>query len=252
MSDCRPVDTPVETKANLTADDESDESVDAALYQSCVGSLLYMSIKTRPDISFAVGLVAKFCSNPKKNHWSAVKRILRYLKGTVNYGLLFLRDESPELIGYSDADWAGDVSDRKSMSGYCFIMNGAAVAWSSKKQSCIALSTAEAEYVALSHAAQEAVWLARLHEELGCTMKSAVTIYEDNQSAISISKNSQFHGRTKHVDIKFHFVRDLVENNVIEIIYCPTNEMLADPFTKAVCRDKFVHFRNSIGVNICK
>lgn len=251
MSDCKPVDTPVETSCNLSIGDDTDELVDPELYQSCIGSLLYMSIKTRPDIAYAVGNVAKFCSKPNKTHWSAVKRILRYLKGTVNYGLLFQHNKSSELVGYSDADWAGDVNDRKSTSGYCFVINGAAVAWSSKKQTCIALSTAEAEYVALSHASQEAVWLISLHENIGRPISSSVTIYEDNQSAICISKNPQFHGRTKHVDIKFHFVRDLVESKVIEVTYCPTNEMIADSFTKGICREKFVKFRNSIGICPC-
>ena len=136
------------------------------MYQSAVGSLQYLSTMTRPDISFAVSNVAKFCSKPSKEHWVAVKRIMRYLKGTLNYGLLYKKNKLNTCVGYSDADWAGDVNDRKSTSGYIFQVGGTAVSWKSQKQSCTALSTAEAEYVALSQAAQEAIWLRQLNSDL--------------------------------------------------------------------------------------
>ena len=164
-------------------------------YQSAIGSLLYLSTRSRPDIAFAVGKAARYCSQPYNSHWSAVKRVLRYLKGTTYLGLLYRPDEL-NLTGYSDADWAGDTEDRKSTSGYVFMMSGSAVSWRSKKQSSVALSTAEAEYVALSCAAQEAMWLRQLFSNLlqDYKLSEPTTIYEDNQSAICMAKNNQDSG----------------------------------------------------------
>jgi hypothetical protein len=250
MADCKPVDTPFDPSVNLIKSTDATELQDAEKYQSCVGGLLYLSTRTRPDISFAVGCVAKFCSSPNNEHWTAVKRIVRYLKGTPNHGLLFDKKYASHLVGYCDADWAGDRNDRKSTSGHCFLLNGAAVSWSSKKQSCVALSTAEAEYVALSHAAQEAIWLRNLHSDIGVKIIDRIVLYEDNQAAISITKNSQFHGRTKHIDIKYHFIRQQVEDGIFELNYCPTGNMPADILTKGICREKFIKFRKILGVNI--
>ena len=140
------------------------------MYQAAIGSLLHLSLKTRPDIAFAVGCVARFCANPTETHWLAVKRIFRYLKGTSGLGIKFKYQSdssSNTLYGFADADWAGDVEDRKSTSGYCFKMCGGVVSWRSKKQHCVALSTAEAEYLALSAATQEVVWLRQFLNDLG-------------------------------------------------------------------------------------
>jgi hypothetical protein len=162
MYDCKPVSTPVNPDVKLVSGENSNDPCKQKLYQAVVGSLLYLSTKTRPDIAYAVSSVARFCANPTKEHWTAVKRILRYLKGTSSLGLLYRESTPAELAGYSDADWAGDVGDRKSTSGYVFLLGGAAISWKSNKQTCVALSTAEAEYVALSATAQEAVWLQQL------------------------------------------------------------------------------------------
>ena len=161
MENAKPVSTPVDTGTKLVKATEESDSVDQALYQSAVGSLLYLLIGTKPDITYAVSNVANFCANPSKQHWTAVKRILRYLKGTTGLGLLSLysKDGSKDCVGYSDADWAGDIDDQKLTSGYLFQICVAAVSWRSKKQKCVALSTAEAEYMALASAAQEAVWI---------------------------------------------------------------------------------------------
>ena len=166
----------------------------------------------------------------------------------MNYGLLYTKNGSPNCVGFSDADWAGDLNDRKSTSGYTFLMNGAAVSWRSKKQTCVALSTAEAEYIALSAAAQEALWMRQLLANLNVNFDEPVTIYEDNQSAICISKNPQFHGRSKHIDIKYHFVRDQVEKKTITVRYCPTGSMLADIFTEGIPKEQFKKLRELIGV----
>ena len=173
----------------LNAADES-ELHSQLEYQSAVGSLLYLSSATRPDITFPVNNVTKFSEKPTKEHWSAVKSIFRYLKGTVNYGLQYSRDAREECVGFCDADWAGDTNDRKSVSGYLFELNGCSVCWRSKKQPCIALSTAEAEYIALSAAVQEALWMEQLLIDLNVNIKTPMTIYEDNKVAISMSKKS--------------------------------------------------------------
>ena len=205
MKDSNPVSTPVDVGLKLTNATEEEDSVDQPLYQSAIGSLMYLSVSTRPDISYAVSSLARFSSKPTRQHWIALKRLLRYLKGTTKYGILFSKEGSSECIGFSDADWAGDVNDRKSTSGYVFLLSGGAVSWSSKKQKCVALSTAEAEYIALSSASQESIWLRQLMTELGNRPETATFIFEDNKSAIAMTNNPTFHGRAKHIDIKFLF-----------------------------------------------
>ena len=202
------IDTPVDPATKLVRAKEESESVDQQLYQSAVGSLLYLPNGTRPDITYAVSSVSRYCSKPTKQHWNAVQRIVRYLRDTLDFGLLYKRDGSADCIGYSDADWAEDINDSKSTSGYLFQITGAAVGWRSKKQTCVALSTAEAEYMALANAAQEAIWLRQLSNDLGSQSKEPTVIFEDNQSAICIAKDAQFHGRSKHIGIKYHFIRE--------------------------------------------
>ena len=252
MSEAKPVATPVDSSVKLTKAEEDSETIDQGLYQSAVGCLLYLSTWKRPDIAFAVSNVAKFCSNPSKEHWTAVKWILRYLVGTVDYGLCYKSgSQSDECVGYSDSDWAGDINDRKSTSGYLFQLNGTAISWRSKKQSCVALSTAEAEYMALASAAQEAIWIQQVLSDMTSEPTKPVHINEDNQSAISMTKNPQYHGRAKHISIKYHFVREQVENAVVILKYCPSENMLADMFTKGLNRDRFCKLREMIGVQEC-
>ena len=248
MYDCKPVGTPVNPDVRLVSGESSNDSCNQQLYQAVVGSLLYRSTKTRPDIAYAVSSVARFCACPTKEHWTAVKRILRYLKGTSNLGLLY-RDNTPtEITGYSDADWAGDIGDRKSTSGYAFLLGGAAISWKSNKQTCVALSTAEAEYVALSAAAQEAVWLQQLVSDLVNKSIRETTILEDNQSAICLAKNQQVHGRTKHIDIKYHFIRDMVQAGRIKQTYCASEDMVADMITKGLPIKQFEKLRQMAGI----
>ena len=177
-----------------------------------------------------------------------MKRILRYLKGTSNLGLLYREGTPAEIAGYSDADWAGDIGDRKSTSGYVFLIGGAAISWKSSKQSCVSLSTAEAEYVALSAAAQEAVWLQQLASDLLNKSIQETTILEDNQSTICLAKKQQVHGRTKHIDIKYHFIRDLVEAGRIKLMYCASEEMVADMLTKGLPSQQFEKLRSLAGI----
>lgn len=212
-----------------------------------VGSLLYAAMATRPDIAQAVSVVSKFNADPNAAHLTAVKRILRYLKGTVNLALKYERSELGTLIGFSDADWAGDQDDRRSTTGNVFLLNGGAMSWLSKKQATVSLSTAEAEYVALSQAAQESTWLKRLLTDLGMSDGPTV-ILEDNQGAIAIVKNPVNHSRMKHIDIHYHYIRECVKNGQIQVQYCPTVDMKADILTKPLTRQRFEHLRREIGL----
>ena len=184
-----------------------------------------------------------------QNTPNSTKRILRYLKGTSNYGLRYKDNSGSEITGYSDADWAGDTGDRKSTSGYVFTQAGAAISWKSSKQKCVALSTAEAEYVALSAAVQEAIWLQQLTSDLLNKNIGEMTVHEDNQSTISLAKNQHSHGgRTKHIDIKYHYIRDMVEAGRIKLSYCPTEDMIADILTKGLSMKQFEKLRELAGV----
>ena len=176
MDGTKPVSTRVDISVKLIKTDEDCEAVDQGLYQSAVGSFLYLSTWSRPDIAYAANRVAKFSSRPSREHWTAVKRIMRYLRGTIEYGLVYERGSQDDCIGFSDSDWAGDVEDRKSTSGYMFQICGTAVSWRSKKQSCVALSTAEAEYMALASAAQEAIWMQQLVGDLKNTQIKPIVI----------------------------------------------------------------------------
>ena len=255
MDQCKPLTTSVDTGTKLVNGTEDSEYVDQTEYQSIVGSLLYLSMRTRPDITYAVSVTTRFCSNPTTQHMTAVKRILRYLRGTTHYGLLYKRAKSKEIIGFSDADWGGDKNDYKSTSGFLFQLGGTTITWQSKKQTCVALSTAEAEYIALAGAAQEAVWLKHLYQELADTPNKPVLINEDNQAAIAISKNPQYHGRVKHIDIKYHFIREQVHNRNIELEYCCTSEMIADMLTKGLGKVQLQKLRELAGIKeltVCK
>ena len=211
--------------------------------------MTYLSTTTRPDISAAVSVLSQYMSEPSSDHWIGVKRVLRYLRGTMNFGLKFsVDDKNPQLVGYSDSDWAGDQDTRKSTTGYVFQINNCTVSWSSRKQSTVAKSSTEAEYVALSTATQEAIWLRRLMVDLGKDMDIPTTIYEDNQGAIELAKNPKYHNRTKHIDVCFHFVRERIASNEIHVEYCPTEFMTADIMTKGLTRVVFEKFRDMLGV----
>ena len=252
MHNSKPVGSPVNPDVKLTACKNPNDVCNQEMYQAVVGSLLYLSTKTRPDIAFAVTSAARFCASPTKEHWTAVKRILCYLNGSRQLGLLYRANTlNEEITGFSDADWAGDVGDRKSTSGYVFLLGDAAVSWKSAKQTTVALSTAEAEYVALSTASQEAIWLQRLMNDLSKKFIQETVIYEDNQSTICLAKNPAVHGRTKHIDIKYHFIRDLVEAGKIKLIYCATENIVADIFTKGISISQFEKLRHLIGLAKC-
>ena len=189
-----------------------------------------------PDrMGLIVGVLARYCGKPNQLHLTAAKRVLRYLKGAAELALTYTTEGNESLTGYSDADWAGDRDTRRSTSGMTFILQGASITWSSRRQASVALSTVEAEYMALSQATQEAVWLQLLLEEVGKSTKEGMTIMEDNQFAIATAQNPVFQ-------------REAVAEGIVRLMYCPTKEMLADIFTMALARDHFEHLRDKLGL----
>ena len=248
LSQAKSLATPADVNVKLVKNDGVSKPVDQVNYQSMVGSLLYASIAARPDIAQAVGAVSKFNSCPTEAHLTAVKRIFRYLKGSINLGIKYERSADNRLVGFSDADWGGDMDDRHSTTGNLFVMSGAAINWISKKQPVVALSTTEAEYVALSSATQEAVWLGRLLSDIKASPQIPIGIKEDNQGTIAVARNPISHNRTKHIDIKFHYVREALEDGIIDLTYCPTEQMTADILTKPLTRQRFETFRLEMGL----
>jgi hypothetical protein len=211
-----------------------------------VGSLMYPAIGTRPDIAFAVTTLSQFNDNPGWVHWEGVKRMFKYLMGTRQWALTYSR-ERHGLKGFTDADGASQPH-RHAISGYAFLIDGGAVSWSSKKQPLVTLSTTEAEYVAATHAAKEGVWLRRLIGELYRPLMQPTTLFSDSQSAIALTKDGHYHARTKHIDIRYHFIRYVIESGLIQLIYCPTDEMTADTLTKALPSAKAKHFATALGL----
>ena len=198
MQDCKPVATPMEPGRKFEKLKDTEEVVDLEKYQAAIRSLTYASIGTRPDLSASVGVLSQFMSKPGAEHWVGVKRIFRYIKGTLNYGLKFVTRDNFVLSGYADADWAGYVDTRKSTSGFAFTVGGAIVSWRSKKQSVIALSSTEAEYISLCAAAQETIWLRRLLKGIHFEQDTGTLLYEDNQGAIALCKNPHDHPRNNN------------------------------------------------------
>jgi hypothetical protein len=221
---------------------------DGTLYRSAVGKLMYAAVSTRPDISFAVGVASRFMAAPTQEHWSLVKRILRYLRGTQSVGILykFGRPGQLALSGFCDSDWGGDPTDRKSTAGWVFLLSGGPVSWSSRKQATVALSTTEAEYMSAAEAAKEAIWLRALLSDLGHAQSAATRIFEDNRGCIELSKNPIIHQRSKHIAIRHHFIREKTASGEVYLEHIPTERMVADIFTKPLPRPRFQALRDSL------
>lgn len=252
MQDCKPVDTPADSNLLLSAKDCLEnilekQEIEEIPYREAVGSLMFVATVSRPDITYAVNQASRFLNNPGKRHWMAVKRILRYLKGTANNGILYDGNNS-KLKVYTDADFANNTDNRKSISGYISILSNAPITWSSKQQKCVARSTAEAEYVSASDAAQEVVWLRSFISELTGKRQLSIELLVDNQSAIKLMKNTEQHKLTKHIDVKYHYIRECVENNIFVPLYVPSEAQLADFLTKPLHKEKFI--RNCKTLNI--
>ena len=226
---------------------EEIERMKRVPYKEGIGSLLYAALATRPDIAFASSILGQFAQNPGRIHWEALKRIMRYLKGTSELELVLGGKPGGGLSAYSDADFASQ-EHRHSISGYAVLIDGGAVSWSSKKQSVIALSTTEAEYIAETHASKEISWTRFFLNEIARPLTSPTMLFSDNQGAIDLTENGQYHARTKHIDICYHFIREAVANEVLIVIHCPSEDMPADIFTKPLTRVKINKFCEELGV----
>jgi hypothetical protein len=239
MLDCKSIST---LMIRLGTDPE-----DPTLYWQIIGSLMYL-VHTRPNICYAVNALSQFMCEPKHIHMVVVKHILRYVRGTIAYGLRYTSSGGVMLHGYTDSDWMESTVDQKSTSGYCFSLGSAMISWSSRKQGSIAQSTAEAEYIAASVASREAVWLRKLLSDLFSAELEPTVIHCDNQSCIKLSENPVFHDRSKHIEMRYHYVRDMVQKNILSIQYVPTAEQTTDILTKPLSLTKFVYFRDKLGV----
>jgi transposase InsO family protein len=229
-----PSPTPLDPKVKLVKAEETASDELRTHYQSVIGSLMFAALGTRPDIAFAVQHLSQFSSNPDNSHLTAAKRVLRYLNGTRNLGITYSDTGDIKLTGYSDADWAADLTDRRSTSGFVFMLAGGPITWSSKKQPTVALSTMEAEYMALSHATREVIWLRNVLNGLGFTQEHPNQLYTDNQGAIDFANGHSIHARSKHIDIRHHFVRESIASRLVTVDHCASAENLADLLTKAL------------------
>ncbi|KAH9654969.1 hypothetical protein KPL70_022170 [Citrus sinensis] len=254
MVTSKAVSTPLGTHFKLSkqqepSDDAETEYMKKIPYSSVVGSIMYAMVCSRPDIAYGVGVVSRFMGNPGKMHWSAAKWILRYLYGSSDSGILFSRDNKviSKVIGYVDSDFTGDLDKRRSTTGFVFTMCGGAVSWKASLQSVVALSTTEAEYIALTEAVKEAKWIRGIISEMGLT-QDTILICCDSSSAIQLSKNSKYHERTKHVDVRLHFIREEIERGVVDVVKISTEVNPADALTKPIPTVKFRNSLSLIGV----
>lgn len=245
MDKCNPVHNPIVPGSKLSKDEDGIR-VDGTFYKQIVGSLMYLTA-TRPDVMFVVSLLSRYMENPTELHLQAAKRVFRYLKGTLDFGVFYKKGGNKELIAYTDSDYAGDLEDRKSTSGYVFLMSSGAVSWSSKKQPIVTLSTTEAEFIAAASCACQAVWLRRVLDKLGHIQSKSTTVFCDNRSAIKLSKNPVMHGRSKHIDVRFHFLRELTKDGTLNLLHCNTQEQVADVMTKPLKLDMFLKMRRLLG-----
>lgn len=252
MQNCKPKGTPCDQNVNKLCNSEGNE-VDAKLYREMIGSLIYIMISTRPDLSYIVTKLSQYMSKPNSNHMIVAKHVLRYLKSTINQTLIFRKsNESLKLMGFCDADWGNSELDRRSITGYGFQLsvNGPLISWKARKQPTVALSTCEAEYMALAAATQEGKYLLALFSDMSKNINppkpyelSHFILYCDNQGAIALSNNPVQHQRSKHIDVRYHFIREAIQNGKVQLFYVPSEENIADVFTKPVTRHKNEKFR---------
>lgn len=251
MSDCNPCQAPMEPRTKLSKLSE-EPPVDATYYRSIVGSLRYL-VNTRPDIAYSVGIISRFMEKPTTQHMAAMKHILRYIRGTLDLGCIYTKkEETAKLVGYSDSDLAGDIDDRKSTTGAAYFYGGNLITWVSQKQKVVALSSCEAEYIAAATTACLGTWLSRLLADLRKEKEEAVVLRIDNKSAISLCKNPVYHDRSKHIDTRYHYIRESVENGRIIVEHVASEEQLADILTKPLGRVKFIEMRSKIGLQTVK
>jgi len=242
-TDVKSVDTPLPTNLHGTPDNTSETTNPFA---QLVGCMMYVMLGTRPDLAFTIGYLSQYLAHPTEHCWNMARRALHYLAFTKHFKLTY-HDDDNIISGYADSDWASQA-DSKSVSGYVFMMNGAAISWKSKKQTIIALSTAEAEYVSACTAAKEAVWLRNFAVEL-IGSHTAITLYEDNQSCIALAKDPKDHDRTKHIKLRYHYLRQVVNDNEVKLEWIPTSEMVADALTKPLAGSPYKYLVAKMGID---
>lgn len=248
MSNCKPVSTPLCVSEKLWLNDgEFLGANDASQYRSIVGALQYLTL-TRPDISFSVNKVCQFLQNPTVVHWAAVKRILRYLQGTLPLGLKIDKSSSHTVSAFSDADWAGCLDDRRSTGGFAVFLGSNLISWSARKQATVSRSSTEAEYKALANATAEVMWVRKLLEEIGISHPGPSQLWCDNIGATYLSANPVFHARTKHIEVDYHFVREQVAQKMLEIRFVPSQDQVADGFTKPLSVRQLQLFCNNLNL----
>ena len=245
MLNAKPVDTPMDPNTKLLPN-QGEPLSDPGRYRRLVGKLNYLTV-TRPDISFAVSVVSQFLNSPCEEHWNAVIRILKYVKGAPGKGLVYENKGHTQIVGYSDVDWAGSPTDRRSTSGYCVFIGGNLISWKSKKQNVVARSSAEAEYRAMASATCELIWLKQLLKELRFGEVMQMTLICDNQAALHIASNPVFHERTKHIEIDCHFIREKILSGDITTSFVNSNDQLADVFTKSLRGPRISYICNKLG-----
>ncbi|XP_022024683.1 uncharacterized mitochondrial protein AtMg00810-like [Helianthus annuus] len=246
MTACKPCTTPVDLSSKLSASDGPRFS-DPTLYRSLAGALQYLTF-TRPDISYAMQQICLFMHDPRDAHYSFMKRIIRYIQGTIDYGIRMVKSRTNELVEYSDAYWGGCPDSRRSTSGYCVFLGDNLISWSSKRQPTVSHSSAKAEYRGVASAVAEATWIRNLLLELHTPLRQASIIYCDNVSAVYLSDNPVQHQRTKHIEIGIHFVRDKVRVGDIRVLHVPSSLKYADIFMKGLSKQLFQSFRTSLSV----
>ena len=245
MQDCRAAATPLPTKINIEVNSKFFDDVN--YYQQIVGSLIYLSNSTRPDIAYAVSYLARSMTAPTEENFSNAKRVLRYLKGSRNLALNF-NNKNQDLFAYSDSSYA-EEKDRKSVGGYVTMIAGSPISWKSKKQPIIAQSSMEAEYITLAETAKEIEWIRKLQREIfPKSTTTPTTIFEDNQSTINLSKNPIHSNRSKHIDVRYHKIQELVANKTISVTYLSTQEMVVDIMTKSLGRLLHARFVDGMGL----
>ncbi|CAJ2662733.1 unnamed protein product [Trifolium pratense] len=245
MSGCRPADTPMDPNAKLW--EKGNVPVDTGRYQRLVGKLIYLS-HTRPDIAFSVSVVSQFMHSPFEEHLEAVYKILRYLKATPGKGLFFRKTNERNVSIFTDADWAGSITDRRSTSGYCAYVWGNLVTWRSKKQGVVARSSAEAEFRAMAQGICEGLWIHRVLEELKMKIELPLKLYSDSKAAISIAHNPVQHDRTKHIEIDRHFIKEKLDAGIICLPFVTSSQQTADILTKSLARPTFEHLIGKLGM----
>ena len=254
LTNAKPVSMPMESSAHYSIQQSPSTLNQTAQmlkvpYSEAIGSVLWPVVISHPDVAYAVGILSQFIQNPGPVHWEALKRVISYLGSTKNYWLTFGGNKKGTIQGFCDADWASQ-QHRHLISGFSLHFGQGAVSWSSKKQAVVALSSTEAEYITQTHGAKEAIWIRNFVTEIQGKTQGSLTMFCDNQGAIALSKDNKFHSRTKHIDLRYHFIREAIDEGKINVQYLPTADNITDIFTKALARPRFELLVEKLGVGM--